>query len=178
MVDVEGRVAWRREEIRAGVTADGVVDASVGTDLDRVRHTFREEAILFDVWLGQQACGKSVQQQLTTRLDVHTQNGRVVSISGVHRRSEIALEVTWVVAQPTIWTRFRAENASDRAQVDSHVGKRSSRHVAATHSSRKGDVVATNRRGRGDDRAVVRDIVAVAAETGVTAVEDGGVLRS
>jgi hypothetical protein len=73
MVDPEGRVSRGCEKVTARIATvascqlmwgmachedipDGVVNASVGANLDGVRDTFGEKAVLLNVWLQEKVC--------------------------------------------------------------------------------------------------------------------------
>lgn len=67
VVHPEGRVAGGGVQVSARVAADGVVDAAVRADFDRVRDAFGEQAVLGDVRLAEQVCALSVFLQIRFR---------------------------------------------------------------------------------------------------------------
>lgn len=56
VVHVEGWVAGRGEKICAWISADGVMNATVWTNLDCIWYAFGQQAVLGDVGLGEEAC--------------------------------------------------------------------------------------------------------------------------
>ncbi len=159
VVDPEGRVTGRGEEISTGVAADGVVDAAVRADLGGVGHALGDDAVLVDVGLGQQS-----------------QDGGVVGVAHVESRADVALEAARVITEAAEGARGGVGQAADGAEVHRHVGEGARLDEAAADAGSQGDVVAADAGGRHDDGAVVRDVLAVAAQAVGVAVEDGRVL--
>jgi hypothetical protein len=106
----------------------------------------------------------------------HTENGRVVSVSGVESRSHITLETTGIVAQSTIWSSLGSDKSSNGTQVDGHISKRTGSDISTSDTGSKLDVASRDTSRWNNDRSVVWDIVTVSAKTVWIAIEDWRVL--
>ena len=161
VVDPERRITWGGEEITTRIATNGVVNATVGANFNRVRDSLRHMAELVDVGLHKKG-----------------QQGRVVGIARVHGAAEIALETTRVIPQAAHGAGRGIRETTDRAEVDRHVGKRTGGHKPTPHSRGKGDIPPTHPRWGHNDGPVMWDVLAVAAEAVSIAIEHGRVLRS
>ena len=159
MVDPEGRVGGRREEITTRVAANDVVDTAVRTDLNGVGDTLREVAVLIDVGLEEQV-----------------QDGGVVGVAHVHGRADISLQAAGVVAETAKRSGRHTLETADGAKVDRHIGEGTSGDIATAKAGGKLDVTTADAGRRDDDGTVVGHVLAVAAQAVVITVEEGRLL--
>jgi hypothetical protein len=110
-------------------------------------------------------------------LFILTKNRAVVRISHVHGRTDIALQSSGVVSKSTIDSRQGSFNTTDRSQVDGHVGEGPRLDEATSNTCRQRDIPTTNAWGRYNNGAVVRDVLAIPAETVLVSIKDWRILR-
>lgn len=107
-----------------------------------------------------------------------TKNRRIIGVASVHSTAEVTNETARVVAQAAIRTRWRTTlNAAHGAKIDRHIGKGTCLDVSTTCTGGQRNGVARDPLGRDNDRPIVRDVLAVASETVIIAIEQRRVFR-
>lgn len=105
-----------------------------------------------------------------------TKDSGIVTIPLIDPRSNIPLQTAWIVTKPPIRARLSTKRAAERTEVDGHVCERASHDIATTNPSRELNVASRHALWGSDYRAVVWDVLPVAAQAVWVTVEDGRVL--
>lgn len=105
-----------------------------------------------------------------------TKDSGIITIPFIDPGPDISLQTSWIIAQASIRPRLSTKRAAERTKVNGQVRERPRHDVTAAQSSRQLDIPTRDTLWGCDDRAIVGDVLPIAAQAVWITVEYGRVL--